>query len=237
MAEAPAHLVILGPQGSGKGTQAERLASLLDASHIASGDLIRAEIRAGTERGKLVQSYSQKGKLVPDSLILDLVAEALSHPDRWILDGFPRTREQAEQLDAMLESLHERLDRVIALEAADEVLIERLGGRVESVATGIDYHVVYNPPPPTDPGPFVRREDDNPEAIRNRLVIYHTQTEPLEAYYEGRGILLRIDASPPVEEVTQAIISALGLAPAEGPPAGGAGPQTSSHSVAGTSSR
>jgi adenylate kinase len=203
------HLVILGPQGSGKGTQAEALGRILGVCHIASGDLIRSEIRAGTPRGLKAQSNTSTGTLVPDSLVLELVGEALAHADAWILDGFPRTAAQAEALDGMLATDHSSIDAVIALEAPDSALIERIGGRIESQSTGNDYHVLYNPPPPSDPGPFIKRADDTPEAIARRLSIYHSQTEPLETYYDRRGLLRRIDAAGSVDDVTNAIITAL----------------------------
>lgn len=207
----PDRLVILGPQGSGKGTQAELLAARLGARHIASGDLIRAEIRAGTDRGRALATIAAGGQLVPDSVVLDLIGESLAAAPKWILDGFPRTLAQAQELDAFLDARQEPIDTVIALEAPDAVLIERIGGRVESQSTGLDYHTVYNPPPPTDPGPFLRRPDDTPEAVAHRLAIYHAETEPLEAEYGRRGILVRVDASSSIPEVQRAIFARLDL--------------------------
>jgi adenylate kinase len=214
MLSLPRRLVILGPQGAGKGTQAEALCGVLGATHIASGDAIRAEIRKGTELGGTLQRYTTTGQLVPDDLVLDLVNRALQPAPAWILDGYPRTEAQARALDAILEGAGVRLDAVLALEAPDDILIERIRGRIESQSTGKDYHVKFNPPPPSDPGPFIRRADDTPEAITERLSIYHRATEPLETYYESRGILHRIDAAPSVQAVTCAVLQSLGIAEA-----------------------
>jgi adenylate kinase len=212
MPALPTRLVILGPQGSGKGTQAEALSRILGAVHVASGDAIRAEIRRGTPLGKMLEGYVTAGRLVPDALVLELVHGLLQPAPAWILDGYPRTEAQARALDDILNAADVKIDAVIALEAPDNVLVERIAGRVESQATGIDYHVLYNPPPPSDPGPFVPRSDDTPRAIAERLKIYHRATEPLEAYYAMRGILHRVDAAQPVAEVTAHIVSSLGLA-------------------------
>jgi adenylate kinase len=212
MVALPRRLVISGPQGSGKGTQAAALCNVLGAVHVASGEAIRAEMRKGTPLGTTLAGFVTAGRLVPDELVLELIDGLLQPAPAWILDGFPRTEAQARALDQMLDAAGVRIDAVIALEAPDEALVERIAGRVESQSTGIDYHVMYNPPPPSDPGPFVRRSDDTPDAIAERLAIYHRATEPLEAYYATRGILHRIDAAQPVAAVTAAILASLGLA-------------------------
>lgn len=200
---------MLGPQGAGKGTQADRLGALTGAQHIATGDLVRAEIAAGTDLGRTVKAYNDRGELVPDEIILQLVCPHLQSTRDWILDGFPRDEAQARALDATLEDMGLKLDRVIVLQVPDAVLIRRLQGRRLSKATGKTYHVEYDPPPPDDPGPFVQRADDTPEDIQRRLEIYHTETEPLQAHYAGRGLLTEVDASSDMDSVTQSILRAL----------------------------
>jgi adenylate kinase len=207
-------VIIMGPQGAGKGTQAAKLEEELGATHIETGDLVREEINQGTDLGQQVKEYSDQGMMVPDEIIIDMTKPYLEENDSWILDGFPRNQEQAEALDEMLDEIGEDIDRVIALEADDEELIERLSGRRQSEATGEIYHIEHNPPPEEgseeDPGPFVQRDDDTEEAIRNRLQEYHEQTEPLKDYYEERGILVTVDASQDIDEVTEDVLQAVG---------------------------
>ncbi|MCA1731213.1 MAG: adenylate kinase, partial [Actinobacteria bacterium] len=192
-------IIIMGPQGAGKGTQAAKLEEETGATHIETGDLVRAEIKNESEIGQKIKEYSDKGELVPDEIIIDMTKPHLNENDSWILDGFPRNQEQARALDEALEEIGEQLDKVIVLEAADEELVERLSGRRQSEATGEVYHVEHDPPPEEgdeeDPGPFVQRDDDTEEAIQNRLDNYHEQTEPLKDYYEEQGILVTVDAS------------------------------------------
>jgi adenylate kinase len=200
---------MLGPQGSGKGTQAELLAAATGGHHISTGDLVRAEIQAGTPLGLSIKAYNDHGELVPDELIVALTTAALATETNWILDGFPRTLAQAQTLDKVLAKAGVALDRVMLLTAPDDLLVERLSGRRQSVSTGRVYHILYAPPPPDDPGPFVQRSDDHPDVIRHRLEIYHTATEPLKRYYERRGLLLAVDASGPIDEVAATILGAL----------------------------
>lgn len=200
---------MLGPQGSGKGTQAERLCAFFGAPHIEIGEMIRAEIAAGTELGHDLQRYNDRGELVPDAIVLGAVKPLVAQARSWILDGFPRTMAQAETLDALLTGENADLDGVIGLEAPDDVLIARLAGRRYSEATGKLYHLTANPPPPDDPGPFVQRADDTPENIKRRLQIYHTETEPLMTYYAERGLLHRVNAAASVDDVYGAILTAL----------------------------
>ncbi len=206
-------VIIMGPQGAGKGTQAAKLEEELGATHIETGDLVREEINQETEIGQQIKEYSDQGMMVPDEIIIDMTKPYLEENDSWILDGFPRNQEQAEALDEMLDEINEQIDRVIALEADDEELIERLSGRRQSEATGEIYHIEHNPPPEEgseeDPGPFVQRDDDTEEAIRNRLQEYHEQTEPLKDYYEERGILVTVDASQDIDEVTEDVLQAV----------------------------
>ena len=207
-------IVLLGPQGAGKGTQAQRISEKTGAKHISTGDLVRAEIKSGSELGQMIKGYNDRGELVPDEIIISMLRPYLEEADSWILDGFPRNEPQAVALDEMLEEIDAELDAAIALEAPDGALIERLSGRRTSEATGRIYHVVYDPPPEKeaqeDPGPFVQRKDDTEEAIRRRLKIYHEQTEPLKDYYAGRDILATVDATQGITEVTEDIIKSVG---------------------------
>jgi adenylate kinase len=205
-------VILLGPQGAGKGTQAKRLADRSGATHISTGDIVRAEIKSGSELGKKVQEYNDKGELVPDEIIVEMAKPYLDDAGAWLLDGFPRNEAQAKALDAALEEIGENLDAVVALEAPDEDLVERLSGRRQSQATGKIYHVDYDPPPENgdDPGPFVQREDDAEEAIRRRLEIYHDQTEPLKDYFARRDLLVSVDAGQEIQKVTEDILVAVG---------------------------
>ena len=206
-------IIILGPQGAGKGTQAQRLASETGAKHISTGDIVRAEIKSGSELGRQVQDYNDRGELVPDEIIVEMAKPHLDNADAWVLDGFPRNEAQAKALDTALEDLGIEIDGTVALEAPDDDLVKRLSGRRTSDATGRVYHVDHDPPPDDseeDPGPFVQRKDDTEEAIRRRLDIYHEQTEPLKDYYAERGLLTTVDARRSIPEVTSEILSKLG---------------------------
>jgi adenylate kinase len=206
-------IIIMGPQGAGKGTQAAKLEEDTGATHIETGDLVREEINQETDLGQQIKEYSDQGKMVPDEIIIDMTKPYLEENDSWILDGFPRNKDQAEALDEMLDEINEKIDRVIVLEAEDEELIERLSGRRQSEATGEVYHIEHNPPPEEgseeDPGPFVQRDDDTEEAIRNRLEDYHEQTEPLKDYYEEKGVLVTVDASQDIDQVTEDVLQAV----------------------------
>ena len=204
-------VILLGPQGAGKGTQAQRLAEEVGATHISTGDIVRAEIKSGSELGKKVQEYNDKGELVPDEIIVEMAKPHLEEAGAWLLDGFPRNEAQAKALDEALDDIGEDLDAVVALEAPDEALVERLSGRRQSQATGKIYHVEFDPPPENgdDPGPFIQREDDAEEAIRRRLEIYHDQTEPLKDYYAERDLLVTVDAEQEIPKVTEDILAAV----------------------------
>ena len=206
-------ILLLGPQGAGKGTQAQRISEKTGARHISTGDLVRAEIGAGSELGEKIKYYNNRGELVPDEIIVEMMKPYLDEADSWILDGFPRNESQARALDEMLGKIDAELDAAVALEAPDESLIERLSGRRTSEATGRIYHVEHDPPPESeeeDPGPFVQRKDDTEEALRRRLEVYHEHTEPLKHYYAERGILVTVDATQGIPEVTEAILDAVG---------------------------
>jgi adenylate kinase len=205
-------IVLLGPQGAGKGTQAQRISRETGAKHISTGDLVRAEIKSGSELGQTIKDYNDRGDLVPDEIIVEMMKPYLDEADSWILDGFPRNESQAESLDRMLADIDAELDAAVALEAPDDLLVERLSGRRTSETTGNIYHAEYDPPPDDpdeDPGPFLQREDDSEEAIRHRLKVYHDQTEPLKDYYADRGILVTVDATQDILEVTQDILEAV----------------------------
>jgi adenylate kinase len=202
-------IVLLGPPGAGKGTQAQRLAALIGARHIPVGEIVRSEIAAGTPLGNQIREYNDQGELVPDDLIVQLLLPIVLNERSWVLDGFPRTCGQADALDAILTETRTALDAVVALDIPDDLVIARLSGRLQSQATGRIYHTLDNPPPADDPGPFVRRADDTPEHIARRLEVYHAESEPLEAYYAERGLLRQIDATGSIDAVTAAIISAL----------------------------
>ncbi len=206
-------IILLGPQGAGKGTQAQRLSQKTGAKHISTGDIVRAEIKSGSELGQKVQDFNDRGELVPDEIIVEMAKPYLDDADAWLLDGFPRNEAQAKALDDALEDLGIELDAAVALEAPDDELVQRLSGRRTSDATGRVYHVEHDPPPEDseeDPGPFVQRKDDTEEAIRRRLAIYHEQTEPLKDYYAERGLLTTVDARKSISEVTEEILSAVG---------------------------
>ncbi len=194
-------LVMLGLPGSGKGTQAEWLAAATGVPHISTGDVVRAEIAAGTALGKALRQYSDRGELVPDEMIVEMVKPLLSATSSWILDGFPRDLSQALALDVALAPLGHSVDRVIALNLPDATVVDRLQDRRVSAATHHIYNLRTEPPPADDPGPFTQRADDHPDEIRRRLKIYHAQTEPLLAEYSRRGILRVVDASGSIEEV------------------------------------
>ena len=205
-------IVLLGPQGAGKGTQAQRISEKTGAKHISTGDLVRDEIKSGSELGQTIKNYNDRGELVPDEIIIEMMKPYLDEADSWILDGFPRNQAQAEALDELLEEIDAELDAAVALEAPDAALIERLSGRRTSEATGRIYHVEYDPPPEDgeeDPGPFIQRKDDTEEALRRRLEVYHEHTEPLKDYYAERGILATVEAAQGILEVTADILEAV----------------------------
>jgi adenylate kinase len=205
-------VILLGPQGAGKGTQAQRLADRVGATHISTGDIVRSEIESGSELGKKVQDYNDRGELVPDEVIVEMAKPYLDDADSWLLDGFPRNEAQAKALEEALGEIGEKIDAVVALEAPDDALVERLSGRRQSQTTGKIYHVEYDPPPEDgdDPGPFVQRNDDAEDAIRRRLEIYHEQTEPLKDYYAEHDLLITVDAEQEIPKVTEDILGAVG---------------------------
>jgi adenylate kinase len=204
------NLVLLGPPGSGKGTQGERLQDDLELPYYATGDILRAAVREGTELGRAAKDYMDRGDLVPDDVIVGMIGERIDSSeaaDGFILDGFPRTMPQAEALDAELKKLGRALRAVLLIDVPDEEVVRRLGGRRTCVKDGSHiYHVEFDPPkqPETcdiDGSRLLVRDDDKPEVIQHRLEQYHEKTEPLIDYYDEKGLLRRIDGTPSPDEV------------------------------------
>ncbi|MGV1047352.1 MAG: adenylate kinase [Solirubrobacterales bacterium] len=210
---AELNLVLLGPPGSGKGTQGERLNEDLHLPYYATGDILRAAVRDETELGRTAKGFMDSGDLVPDEVIVGVIAEALDSDaarDGFILDGFPRTTPQAEALDAKLAELGRAVTAVLLIDVSDEEVIRRLGGRRTCAANGHVFHVDFNPPErdgvcDIDGSELIARDDDKPEVIRKRLATYHEKTEPLVAYYDRRSVLRRIAGESPPDEVTEEV--------------------------------
>jgi adenylate kinase len=205
------NLVLLGPPGSGKGTQGERLNGDLHLPYYATGDILRGAVRDETPLGKSAKEYMDRGDLVPDEVIVGVIAERIDSEeakDGFILDGFPRTTPQAEALDAKLAELGRALSAVLLIDASDDAVVRRLGGRRTCEAEGHVYHVDFNPPTvegvcDIDGSPLIVRDDDKPDVIRKRLATYHEKTEPLISYYEGHGVLRRVAGEREPAEVTE----------------------------------
>ena len=203
------NLVLLGPPGSGKGTQGERLQEDFQLPYYATGDILRAAVRDGTELGKTAKEYMDRGDLVPDQVIIGVITERIENPeavDGFILDGFPRTMPQAEALDAELEKLGRALTAALLIEVPDEEVVRRLGGRRTCAKNGHIFHVDFDPPKEPDAcdidgSRLLVRDDDKPEVIQHRLEQYHEKTEPLIDYYDEKGLLRRIDGTPSPDEV------------------------------------
>ena len=189
------NLILLGPPGAGKGTQGERLQEDFDLPYFATGDILRAAVREGTELGKQAKEYMDRGDLVPDDVIIGVIAERIDEQDAedgFILDGFPRTEPQAEALDEKLDELGRTLTAALLIDVPEEEVVRRLGGRRTCAKNGHIFHVDFDPPEQEGVcdvcgEPLVVRDDDKPEVIRNRLAQYHEKTEPLIGYYEQRG--------------------------------------------------
>jgi adenylate kinase len=206
-------LIFLGPPGAGKGTQAEAIIGKFKIPQVSTGDIIRAAIRGGTALGKEFKSYTDAGRLVPDDLVNRLVDERLGQPDckpGFLLDGFPRTVVQAEELDRMLGGRGRKLDHVLLLEVKDEILLERITGRRSDPETGRVYHVKFDPPPPEIAPRLVQRSDDTEEVLRKRLDEYHAKTAPLIPYYAKAGLLRRVEGTGAMEEVRARLFALLG---------------------------
>jgi adenylate kinase len=202
------NLILLGPPGAGKGTQAERLTQDFPLAYIATGDMLRAAVAEGTELGKKAKEYMDRGDLVPDEILIGVVLDAIKGDearDGFLLDGFPRTIGQAEALEQALAELDRKLTAVLYIDVPDDEIVRRLSGRRIS-KSGRVYHVEFDPPKhegrcDIDGSQLEQRDDDKPETIRKRLAVYHEQTAPLIKYYEDRGLLRRFDGTRPPTEV------------------------------------
>jgi adenylate kinase len=198
------NLIFLGPPGAGKGTQAEAIINEFKIPQISTGDIIRAAIRTESDLGKEFKSYTDAGKLVPDELVNRMVEARLAEDDckpGFLLDGFPRTVAQAEALDGMLDKLGQKLDHVLLLEVADEVLVERITGRRSDPETGRVYHVTFDPPPDDIAARLIQRSDDTEEVLTQRLSEYHAKTAPLIPYYEKASLLRRVEGVGSKDEI------------------------------------
>jgi len=207
-------LVFLGPPGAGKGTQAKVLEERFAVRQISTGDILRANVAAGTALGVRAKAFMDAGDLVPDDVIIGMMESELGGADSFILDGFPRTVAQASALDAMLKKLGLPLTAVILFDAERNALIERLTGRWTNPRTGRTYHAVFNPPKVAgiddeDGGPLEQRRDDSRDVVVERLTTYDEKTAPLVDYYAGTGLLARIDGLKPIGDVTAEVIDAI----------------------------
>ncbi len=209
--------VLLGPPGAGKGTQAAKVIEKYNVPHISTGDIFRANIKEGTELGKKAQGYINEGKLVPDELVVDLVTDRLQQDDckdGFLLDGFPRTILQAEQLDEFLSKNGQKLDIVLNFKVRKDVLVERMSGRRVCKACGASFHVVNVPPKKEGicdrcGGELIQRKDDNRETVENRINVYESETAVLIGYYEKQGVLVDFDGEKSHEEVFADVVKAI----------------------------
>ena len=213
------NLILLGPPGAGKGTQAQRLEESRGLVQLSTGDMLRAAVASGSEIGKIAKSIIEAGKLVPDDVMVEMIEQRIDEPDcadGFILDGYPRTVAQAEALDELLRRKGKRLDAVIEMAVDDGVLVERISGRFSCANCGAGYHRRFRPTAVEGVcdrcggTEFRQRPDDNEETVKTRLAAYHAQTEPLLPYYRERGVLKTVDGMSAIDEVTAQIGTALG---------------------------
>jgi adenylate kinase len=213
----PAYIILLGPPGAGKGTQAQIISETLGLPHISSGDIFRENLKKRTELGQLAEGYMNRGELVPDDVTIAMIRERLSRPDckpGALLDGFPRTPAQAEALSGMLAEFGGGVNAVPYINVAEDVLIERLTGRWTCRAQGHIFHEKYNPP--KEPGrcdfdgsELYQRDDDKAETVKRRIRVYLDQTQPLIEYYRQRNLLIEVDGTKPIEKVTGELLEKL----------------------------
>jgi adenylate kinase len=213
----PTYIVLLGPPGAGKGTQAKIVSEKLGLAHISSGDIFRENLKNQTELGKMAEGYMNRGELVPDDVTIAMIRERLSRPDcisGAMLDGFPRTPPQAEALEEMLSEFEGKVDGVPYIKVDENTLVERLSGRWTCKAEGHVFHEKFNPP--TEPGKcdfdgseLYQREDDKAETVKRRIRVYFEQTEPLIEYYRNKDLLVEIHGTLPIEHVTDELMAAM----------------------------
>lgn len=205
-------MILVGPPGAGKGTQAARLVDRYRIPHISSGDMLRAAVKEGTALGIEADRYMKAGKLVPDEVVIGMILERIAKPDcaaGFMLDGFPRTAPQAEALDAALRTAGVELDAVVLIEVPDALLEERAVGRRSDPETGAIYHLTYNPPPPEIAGRLIHRKDDTIEAVQTRIQKYHSETAPIVPFYRAKGILRQVDGVGDPDTITQRMTAVL----------------------------
>ena len=211
-------IIMLGAPGAGKGTQAKMIAEKCGIPHISTGDIFRANIKNGTELGAKAKEYMDKGLLVPDELVCDLVVDSIQQADcekGYILDGFPRTIPQAEALENALNAIEQKLDYAIDIDVPDENIINRMSGRRACVGCGATYHVLFNPTKVEGKcdvcgESLILRDDDKPETVKKRLDVYHTQTQPLIDFYTERKVLVEVDGTQSMDKVFDDIMKILG---------------------------
>ncbi len=211
-------IIMLGAPGAGKGTQAEKVAAKYHILHVSTGDILRANIKEGTQLGKQAKSYTDAGLLVPDELVVKLVTDRLDRSDcreGYVLDGFPRTIPQAEALDKWLAGRGSLVDVVIDVDVPDEAIAKRMSGRRACVKCGATYHTEYAPPKREGicdecGGKLILRDDDRPETVQRRLKVYHSETQPLMDYYKRQGILRKVDGTADIDDVYASVLKILG---------------------------
>lgn len=211
-------IIMLGAPGAGKGTQAKMIAEKYGVPHVSTGDIFRANIKNGTELGKEAKQYMDQGLLVPDELTVRILLDRVAQDDcknGYVLDGFPRTIPQAEVLDSELSKLGDHIDYAIDVDVPDENIIKRMSGRRACLTCGATYHIEHVPPKTEGicdkcGSKLVLRDDDKPETVKNRLNVYHEQTQPLIDFYTNKGVLKTVDGTLPMEEVFAAITAILG---------------------------
>jgi adenylate kinase len=210
--ELPMRMILVGPPGAGKGTQAARLVGRFDIPHISTGDMLRAAVKSGSELGKQADACMSAGQLVPDEVVIGMVVERIAEPDAvggFMLDGFPRTHPQAAALDTALKQAAVGLDVVLLIEVPDDLIVGRITGRRMDPITGDIYHVQFKPPPADVASRCIQRKDDTEEACRKRLSKYHSETAPIVPYYRAQGLLRSVDGNAAPDDVTAGIETVL----------------------------
>lgn len=210
-------IIMLGAPGAGKGTQAIKIADKYDIPHISTGDIFRANIKGGTELGQKAKSYIDKGELVPDEVTIGMLLDRIAQDDcknGYVLDGFPRTIPQAESLTEALKSQGDKIDFALNIDVPDEAIIERMSGRRACPKCGATYHIVYAAPKAENicdkcGTELIIRSDDKPETVKDRLNVYHQQTEPLIAYYKAAGVLREVDGTQELPKVFEDVVAIL----------------------------